>query len=315
MKNIWCFLFGVCLLLFCGCSSAPPTIALLTDYGTHDYYVGELQGVILSINPSVRLVTITHEIPSYDIREGSYVLATAARDFPPGTIFVAVVDPGVGSKRRAVILETADKKFFVGPDNGLFTDVMRTMEVKRAFEITNVLWYRTSAISSTFHGREIFGPAAAHLAAGENVESAGRLITDLQKFQRSEVVLSEGKIRGEITHRDRYGNLITNIAAPMLAKAGWRTGMDLDFTIGLQTARAKFGDGFNVVPKGDFVMLLNSQGLLEIARNLDAAANSLGAVAGDTVEVRTAGLAPAADAIEETTKTAPVKAASPSTKS
>jgi S-adenosylmethionine hydrolase len=314
MKNYLCLLFAFFFLLFIGCSSAPPTIAMLTDYGTHDHYVGELQGVILSINPKVRLVTITHEIPSYDIREGSYILATAARDFPPRTIFVAVVDPGVGSKRRAVILETADKKFFVGPDNGLFTDVMRTMDVKRAFEITNVLWYRTSAISSTFHGREIFGPAAAHLAAGEKVESAGRQITDLQKFQRSEVVLREGRIRGEIMHRDRFGNLITNIAAPMLAKAGWRTGMDLDFTVGFQMARAKFGDRYSSVPKGDFVMLLNSQGLLEIARNLDAAASSLGAVAGDTVEVRTAGSSPA-NSTEDTAKTAPVKVVSPTTKS
>jgi hypothetical protein len=314
MKNKWRFLFGICSLLFCACSSAPPTIALLTDYGTHDHYVGELQGVILSINPKVRLVTITHEIPSYDIREGSYVLSTAARDFPPGTIFVAVVDPGVGSKRRAVILETLDKKFFVGPDNGLFTDVMRTLGVKRAFEITNVLWYRTSAISSTFHGREVFGPAAAHLASGENVENAGRLITDLQKFQRAEAVLHSGIIRGEILHRDRFGNLITNIPAPMLAKAGWRTGMDLDFTVGFQTARAKFGDRYSSVPKGDFVMLLNSQGLLEIARNLDAAANSLGAVAGDSVEVRTAGSSPA-NSTEDTAKTAPVKVVSPTTKS
>ncbi len=314
MKNYLCLLFAFFFFLFIGCSSAPPTIALLTDYGTHDHYVGELQGVILSVNPKVRLVTITHEIPSYDIREGSYILATAARDFPPRTIFVAVVDPGVGSKRRAVILETADKKYFVGPDNGLFTDVMRTMDVKRAFEITNVLWYRTSAISSTFHGREIFGPAAAHLAAGENVESAGRLITDLQKFKRSEVTLKDGRVRGEIMHRDRYGNLITNIAAPILAKAGWRTGMDLDFTVGFQAARAKFGDRYSSVPKGDFVMLLNSQGLLEIARNLDAAASSLGAVAGDTVEVRTAGASPA-NSTEDAAKTAPVKVVSPTTKS
>ncbi|MDZ7292505.1 MAG: SAM-dependent chlorinase/fluorinase, partial [candidate division KSB1 bacterium] len=256
MKSNWHFLFGVCFLLFCGCSSAPPTIALLTDYGTQDHYVGELQGVILSINPKARLITITHEVPSYDIREGSFILATAAKDFPPGTIFVAVVDPGVGTKRRAIIIETLDKKFFVGPDNGLFTDVMRTMGLKRAFEITNVLWYRTSAISSTFHGRDVFGPAAAHLARGKNIEDAGALITEPLRFRRSEAVLSEGRIRGEILHRDRYGNLITNIAAPMLAKAGWRSGMDLDFTIGTKTARAKFGERYSAVPRGDFVVLL-----------------------------------------------------------
>jgi hypothetical protein len=262
---------------------------LLTDYSSQDFYAGALQGVILSLNPKVRLVTITHEVPSYDIREGSYILATAARDFPPRTIFVAVVDPGVGSKRRAVIIETLDKKYFVGPDNGLFTDVIRTMGLKRAYEITNVLWYRTSAISMTFHGRDIFGPVAAHLAAGKKIESAGTPIPDVLRFQRSEPILSEGRIRGEIFHRDRYGNLITNIAAPMLAKAGWRTGMTLEFEVGFRTVQAKFGERYSSVPKGDFVVLLNSQGLLEIARNMSAAADSLRAVAGDTIAVRTAG--------------------------
>jgi hypothetical protein len=287
MKKFFPFFF----FLFCACSSAPPTIALLTDYGTQDHYVGEIQGVILSVNPKVRLVTITNEVPSYDVRVGSYILATAAGDFPKGTIFVAVVDPSVGSKRRAIIVETLDKKYFVGPDNGLFTDVMRTLGVKRAFEITNVLWYRTGAISSTFHGRDVFGPAAAHLSKGKNVEDAGPMISDLQKFQRAEAFLSEGKISGEILHRDHYGNLITNISAPILAKAGWKNGMTFDCKIRAQTARAKFADRYNAVAPGEYLVLLNSQGLLEIARNLADAATSLGAAAGDTLEIYTSGTA------------------------
>ena len=292
MKKPFYLFSSFCCLVFFGCSSAPPTIALLTDYGTQDHYVGELQGVILSINPKAQLVSITHEVPNYDIRDGSYILATAAKGFPPGTIFVGVVDPGVGSKRRAIIVETLDKKYFVGPDNGLFTDVIRSYGVKRAFEITNVLWYRTSAISSTFHGREIFGPAAAHLSRGEKIEEAGAPVTDLQKFQRTDAVLSAGRIRGEILHRDRYGNLITNIAADILAKASWRTGMDFDFTVGSQTARAKFADRYSAVPKGNFVIILNSQGRLEIARHLASAADSLGTSVGDTLEVRIAGTPP-----------------------
>lgn len=289
MKKSRCLLFAFCFLLFYGCSSTPPTIALLTDYGTQDHYLGQLQGVILSVNPGARLVTITHEVPSYDIREGSFILATAAGDFPKGTIFVAVVDPSVGSKRRAIIVETLDKKYFVGPDNGLFTDVIRTLGVKRAFEITNVLWFRTSVISSTFHGRDIFGPAAAHLAKGENVEDAGPMISDLQRFQRSEAVLGEGRIRGEILHRDRYGNLISNIPAPMLAKAGWKNGMTFDCAIRKQTARAKFADRYNAVAPGEYVILLNSQGLVEIARNLADAATGLNAAAGDTLDIYISG--------------------------
>jgi len=289
MRKSFCLFFGFFFFLFYGCSSSPPTVVLLTDYGTKDHYLGQLQGVILSINPKARLASITHEVPSYDIREGSFILATAAGDFPKGTIFVAVVDPGVGSKRRGIIIETLDEKYFAGPDNGLFTDVIRTLGVKRAFEITNVLWYRTGAISSTFHGRDVFGPAAAHLSKGDNVEDAGPMISDLQKFQRSEAALKEGRIRGEILHRDRYGNLITNIAAPILAKAGWKNGMTFDFTIRAQTARAKFADRYSAVPQGEYVVLLNSQGLVEIARNMADAATSLGAAAGDTLQIYTSG--------------------------
>jgi S-adenosylmethionine hydrolase len=292
MKKSCCLFSLFFFLLFFGCSSAPPTIALLTDYGTQDHYVGELQGVILSINPNVRLINLTHEVPSYNIREGSFILATAAGDYPKGTIFVAVVDPSVGSKRRPIIVETLDRKYFVGPDNGLFTDVIRTLGVNRAFEITNVLWFRTSAISSTFHGRDVFAPAAAHLAKGQKVEDAGPMITDLQKFQRSEAVFKEGRIRGEILHRDRYGNLITNIPATTLAKASWKNGMTFDFRIHTNTVRAKFSDRYNSVPPGEYVVLLNSQGLLEIARNLADAATGLNAAAGDTLEIVTSGTAP-----------------------
>ncbi|MDZ7359148.1 MAG: S-adenosyl-l-methionine hydroxide adenosyltransferase family protein [candidate division KSB1 bacterium] len=287
-KSFYLFFLFFFFLLY-GCSSAPPTVALLTDYGAQDHYVAQLQGVILSINPKVRLVHITHEVPTYDIRQGSFMLATAAGDFPRGTIFVAVVDPDVGSKRKAIIVETLDQKYFVGPDNGLFTDVIRTLGVKRAFEITNLLWYRTSAISSTFHGRDVFAPAAAHLSKGKKVEEAGPPIADLQKFQRTEAVLSGGTIRGEILHCDRYGNLITNIHATVLAKAGWKNGMTFDFKIRSQIARAKFSDRYNAVAPGEYVVLLNSHGLLEIARNLANAASPLGAASGDTVEVLTSG--------------------------
>ncbi len=292
MKKSFYLFFLFFIFLLPGCSSTPPTIALLTDYGAQDHYVGELQGIILSVNPAARLTTITHEVPTYDIRDGSFILATAAGDFPRGTIFVAVVDPSVGSKRRAIIVETLDKKYFVGPDNGLFTDVIRTLGVNRAFEITNVLWFRTSAISATFHGRDVFGPAAAHLSKGEKVEDAGPLISDLQQFQRAEAVLREGRITGEILHRDHYGNLITNVAAPMLAKAGWKIGMTFDFKARAKTVRGKFADRYSAVPLGEYVILLNSHGLLEIARNLaNAAAGLDNAAAGDTLQISTSGMA------------------------
>ena len=282
---------GLLALAFCLSCSSPPTIALLTDYGWNDPYAGAVQGVILSINPNVRLVNVTHSVPNYDIREASYLLATTAKEFPKGTIFLAIIDPGVGSARKAVIVETIDQKYFVGPDNGLFTDVVRSFGFKRAVEISNVLWFRRGAISSTFHGRDIFGPAAAHLTSGKKMEDAGPALQELVLLERVKPEQKEGNVVGEILHRDHYGNLVTNVPATVLVQTGWRAGMDLEFVVKQQVVRAKFAERYNAVEKGEFVLVLNGQGLLELARYLDSAGDSLQAAAGDSILVRTAGSA------------------------
>jgi len=282
-------LSGVLALVFSSGCASPPTIALLTDFGWNDPYAGAVQGAILSINPDARIITITHEAPNYDIREASYILATAAKQFPAGTIFLAVVDPGVGGSRRPVIVETLDGKFFVGPDNGIFTDVIRSLGFKRAVEINNVLWFRRGAISNTFHGRDIFAPAAARLSQGKKITDAGPEISDPVLLGRAPAELTERGITGEMIHNDHYGNLITNIPAPHLAKSGWRAGMDLEFSVREQTVSAKFVERFNSVPQGEFLLIINGQGLLELARNMASAADSLKASAGDSVLVRTAG--------------------------
>lgn len=277
--------------LLCGCSS-PSTVALLTDYGWDDPYAGAIQGVILSINPEARLVNLTHAVPAYNIREASYLLVTSAKEFPERTVFLAVVDPEVGSSRKAIIVETLDKKIFVGPDNGIFTDVIRTFGFKKAVNITNVLWFRKGDVSSTFHGRDVFAPAAARLSTGKNMDDAGPklLEKDLVMLERKPAEYTQqGVINGEILHRDHYGNLVTNIPASVLAKSGWRPGMALEFVVKYQVVAAKLAEKYSDVAKGELVLVLNGQGLLELARNLGSAGDSLQASAGDVITLRTVG--------------------------
>jgi len=265
-------------------------IAMLTDYGTGDSYVGALSGAILRINPKARLVNITHEVPSYDIQEGSYLLASAAGEFPAGTVFLAIVDPGVGSSRRPIAIETKDDKFFVGPDNGIFSDVIRTFGLKRAHSIDNVSWIRKSGVSMTFHGRDIFGPTAAHISKGAKVEEAGKVIDKLVIFARPDPVYDGANFRGQVMHRDHYGNLLTNIPAEMAAKAGLKNGMDLTVRNGLIMAGATFENRYSAVDSGRFVIVVNSQGRLEIARNMASAGDSLRVRAGDEIVIGTTSL-------------------------
>jgi len=288
----FCLSFLLYLSLFsCGDAIKPNgIIAMLTDYGTGDAYVGALSGAILRINPKARLVNITHEVPSYDIQEGSYLLASAAGEFPAGTVFLAIVDPGVGSARRPIAIETKDGKFFVGPDNGIFSDVIRTLGLKRAHSIDNVSWVRKSGVSMTFHGRDIFGPTAAHISKGAKVEEAGKVIDKLVIFARPDPVYDGSNFRGQVMHRDHYGNLLTNIPAELAAKAGLKNGMALTVRNGLIMAAATFENRYSAVDNGKFVIVINSQGRLEIARNMASAGDSLRVRAGNEIIIGTTAL-------------------------
>lgn len=148
-------------------------VALLTDYGEQDFYVGALKGAILSACPSARIIDLSHDIPAYDVRLAAFALWDISREFPDGTVFVAIVDPGVGTTRRPVILQTSKGNWFVGPDNGIFTVVDREMGPSVYRQITNSEWMRPGPISTTFHGRDIFGPAAGDLACGDPFRTPG----------------------------------------------------------------------------------------------------------------------------------------------
>ncbi len=191
-------------------------ITLLTDFGTADYFVGAVKGAILSVNPQAVIVDLTHEIPPQDIAAGAFTLLAAYKTFPAGTIHVGVVDPGVGSTRRAIIVR-ANKQFFVGPDNGLFTYIYDREPSHRIFHVTAEKYFRPDP-SSTFHGRDIFAPVAGALSNGVKAREFGPKITDAVRLPLSlePELLNNGDVRARVIHIDRFGNCVTNITRDLL---------------------------------------------------------------------------------------------------
>ncbi|MEE9282436.1 MAG: SAM-dependent chlorinase/fluorinase [Myxococcota bacterium] len=256
-------------------------VTLLSDFGTRDGYVAALKGSLLRRAPDARLIDVTHEIAPGEIASGAFVLAQAAPHFPPGTVHLAVVDPGVGSDRRAIACEI-DGQRFVAPDNGLLSRVLDGAQAIRAHEITkSELW--NEPVSPVFHGRDIFAPVAGHLAAGGELEDVGGTIepSSLVRLPESEVRREDGAAVGQVVHVDRFGNLITNLKVDADGVEGVRVE-----TAGRTVAlRHTYAD----VPEGEIVALVGSSGRLEIACNGDSAARVLGASSGSVVVLRPRG--------------------------
>jgi S-adenosyl-L-methionine hydrolase (adenosine-forming) len=197
-------------------------ITLTTDFGTRDAYVAEMKGVILDIATAagrpVQLVDVTHDVAAHDVTEGALALDAAAPYFPPGSIHLAVVDPGVGTDRRGLVVQT-DRALLVGPDNGLFTPFLERATAWHAFEL-QAAEYRLATVSRTFHGRDVFAPAAAHLAAGVTPERFGPPVRDPLRLSWPSVRAVAGAVAGAVLHVDRFGNLVTSIRAEALAELG-----------------------------------------------------------------------------------------------
>src|SRR5215470_8688691 len=193
-------------------NSARPTIVFMTDFGTANDAVALCKAVILNIAPDARVMDITHQVTPYQIEEGARFLAAVSPYYPSGTVFLAVVDPGVGTSRKAVIVKTKKGQFFVLPDNGLITPVLDRDGLDSAHEITNTTWMLTPAVSSTFHGRDIFSPAAAHLAAGWDYTIAGSAVPELVRLTVKTATVDARGITGEIIALDDpFGSLISDI--------------------------------------------------------------------------------------------------------
>lgn len=258
----------------------PSIIALLTDFGTSDYFVGAVKGVILSINPTASIVDITHDIPAQDIEAAAFTLNAAHSTFPTGTIFVAVVDPGVGSARRPILVE-AGERFLVGPDNGIFSYFFGA-EPHKTFHLTAEKYFR-HPVSPTFHGRDIFAPVAAHLSTGVLPNELGSEINDEVRLSESEPTKrKDGVWIGRIVHIDHFGNLITNISRRVLT-SNMEKGAKLKIKgKTIKSFRRFFAENGR---SEKLFALWGSAGFLEISARNRSAAKLLKAERGDVVRL------------------------------
>lgn len=246
-------------------------ITLLTDFGEKDPYVGIMKGVIYGLNPAARVIDLTHQVTPQAVREGAFLLQNAWPYFPPGTIHTVVVDPGVGTTRKGICLYLPEIGYFIGPDNGLFSYILDLFPGVIAREITNPRFQRPE-VSATFHGRDVFAPAAAHLSRGENWEEIGPLLETESMVRLPDLWpdWAQGpdkrSISGEIVHVDHFGTLVTNIPELVFKDIEKET---------LKTAEIYSGETFRLrglvktygeAAKGDLVALFGSSGFLEIAR-------------------------------------------------
>jgi S-adenosylmethionine hydrolase len=267
-------------------ASPPPVIGLFTDYGGDDPYMAQLKGVILSINPTARLLDITHTVTPFNVTEGAYLLDQSAEEFPSGTIFVAVVDPHVGTDRNPILLETAKGKFFIGPDNGLFTRVLAREGFSRAWILDKPEFFRAGDVSRTFHGRDIFGPVAAHLAEGTDPERLGTPVKTLITLPDKEPTFSDGLISTEVLHIDRFGNLLLNLPEDSDIAAKLKEGNLVKISIGRESYSAPLVKTYGDVDKGRLLLLYGGNGLLEISMNQGSAARRLKVEPGASVYLK-----------------------------
>lgn len=273
-------------------------IALLTDFGAQDTYVGVMKGVIAGTYPDARFIDLTHNIAPQDIRQGALALLTSYQYFPLGTVFLVVVDPGVGSARNPLAVQ-AGGYFFIGPDNGVLSYALRHLVAYRAHLLTSPE-YRLPSVSQTFHGRDIFAPAAAHLAAGGSLVALGTQIERVHMLPEPMFEMLDDHVAGEVIHIDHYGNIITSIGlltwggeqllslSPAFGKPGDTAMLDA------RTVRASIGGAevigvqrhYAAAAPGTLLVLVGSSGFLEFAINQGHAAGQLGVVVGERVTVQ-----------------------------
>lgn len=255
-------------------------VTLTTDFGTRDGFVGTMKGVILGLAPRATIIDLTHEIPPGDIRAGALVLTASCRFFPKSTVHVAVVDPGVGSARKAIAVQTANY-FFIGPDNGLLSWALAKERIKAIHVLENDAFF-LHPVSRTFHGRDIFSPVAAHLCRGVPIRKLGSRLEVYTRLPWPEPKPMRQGVQGEIVYLDHFGNAITNLDAAALASLGKGR---LHVFLGRKCLCA-VEPFYQAVPPGRPVAVLGSSGFLEIALNAGSAARRLRLQIGDELRVR-----------------------------
>jgi S-adenosyl-L-methionine hydrolase (adenosine-forming) len=249
-----------------------PVIALLTDFGTRDHYAGTMKGVALGICPDATLVDITHDVPPHDVLTGALELAASYRYFPAGTIFLVVVDPGVGSSRRGIAVEAGEYRF-VAPDNGVLTAVLDEVAPKRIVELTERRYARAT-VSRTFEGRDRFAPAAAWLAKGIELSALGRSAGAVQRLELPKPSVVDDHVVGEVLRVDRFGNLITNIDRKTFDRVATDDRGSLEIQVGSHQV-GRVVSTYADATEGELCALFGSSEHLEIAANGSNAATLL----------------------------------------
>jgi S-adenosyl-L-methionine hydrolase (adenosine-forming) len=248
----------------------PPTIVFMTDFGVVDDSVAICRGVMYGIMPTVRIVDLTHQVTPYSILDGARFLYGATPYYPAGTVFVVVIDPGVGSNRKAIVARSKRGQLFVVPDNGLLTLVEQRDGIEAVREITNTSWMIGSKLSSTFHGRDIFSPTGAHLARGDDWSSVGPEIPvkDLVRLDLKAATLDGRGLNATVIATDGpYGNLVTNVDADQFLKLGYQRGQDVAVKIGEREMKIKFVKTFSDVGLKEPLLYIDSRGHLALALN------------------------------------------------
>jgi S-adenosylmethionine hydrolase len=255
----------------------------MTDFGEDDFFVASLKGVIAKINPSARIIDITHRLPSFDIRVGSFILLSSFKYFPARTIFLAVVDPGVGTSRKILVAET-DNYIFIAPDNGVLSLVLEEEALRKLREVTNQNYFLPE-LSRTFEGRDKMAPVAAWLSRGISCEEFGPEATSYKKLKVEKPQIKKEEIIGHILYIDKFGNLITNIPEGMLELLQKKTGKKTFRLSVVDREITSFEQSYTSVEKGDLLFLVGSLGLIEIAAKESSAAQKLKIKYGDKCKI------------------------------
>jgi S-adenosylmethionine hydrolase len=248
----------------------PQTIVFMTDFGVVDDSVAICRGVMYSIMPEVRIVDLTHQVAPFSILDGARFLYGATPYYPAGTVFVVVVDPTVGSARKAVVAKSKRGQYFVLPDNGLLTLVEQRDGIGGVHEITNTNWMIGTKLSSTFHGRDIFSPVGAHVARGEDWTKVGPElpVASLVRLELKAARLDDRGVSAEVIATDGpFGNLVTNVEADDFLKLGYQRGQEVPVKVGGREMKMKFVRTFSDVPLGQPLLYIDSRGRLELAVN------------------------------------------------
>jgi S-adenosylmethionine hydrolase len=252
-------------------------LTLTTDFGKNGSYVGAVKGVLLMINPRIKIIDITHEISCFNILEGALVLNSSYLFFPKGTIHLAVVDPGVGGKRKGILIQT-DNHYFIGPDNGLFSFIFEKEKIRGIFDLTNSKYFLNKP-STTFQARDVFAPVSAYLSLGVDPKEFGTMTKECYKFKLPQPVYKNDHITGEIIYIDRFGNLVSNINSNLVKE---------EKMVQLKIGNKKLGHLRNYyaeVKEGEIIALVGSNNLLEIAVNQGNAQKILKAKIGDKITI------------------------------